>query len=173
MRSRSSGAYSETASLPAPKKAAAPVRFPPQQTAPLCYKGAVSGSSMSSEATTEGIRISVQARYVEQRSDPVRGVFFFAYAVTIHNVGETPAQLKSRHWIITDGKGEEQHVKGPGVVGEQPRLEPGQAFTYESFCPLDTPEGAMRGTYQMVRDDGAAFDAEVATFALSAPRLLN
>jgi len=141
--------------------------------ASVCYKEAVSGSSMSSEATTEGIRVSVQARYVEQRSDPARNVYFFAYAVTIHNVGTAPAKLESRHWVITDGKGEEQHVKGPGVVGEQPRLDPDQAFTYESFCPLETPEGAMRGTYQMVRDDGATFDAEVATFALSAPRLLN
>lgn len=128
---------------------------------------------MSSKATTEGIEVSVEARYVEERSDPEQDAYFFAYEVTIRNVGDAPAQLRSRHWIITDGHGAEQHVEGPGVVGHQPRLEPGQAFTYESFCPLETPEGGMRGTYQMVRDDGAEFDAEVAPFALSAPRLLN
>ena len=138
-----------------------------------CYKTPVSQAKLSSEATTEGIRVSVKARYVEERSEPARGAYFFAYEVTISNVGDAPAKLVTRHWIITDGEGKNQHVRGPGVVGQQPRLEPGQSFTYESFCPLKTPEGGMRGSYQMVRDDGSQFDAEVATFALSAPRLLN
>lgn len=129
--------------------------------------------STPSEATTEGIRVTVKPRYVDERSKPVDNEYFFAYEVTIANVGSSPAKLVSRHWIITDGKGTEQHVRGPGVVGNQPHLAPGEAFRYESFCPLETPEGSMCGTFQMVRDDGSEFDAEVATFALSAPRLLN
>lgn len=127
----------------------------------------------TSEATTEGIRVTVKPRYVEARSKPVEGAYFFAYEVTIANVGTSAAKLVSRHWIITDGHGAERHVRGPGVVGQEPHLEPGEAFRYESFCPLETPEGAMRGTFQMVRDDGSEFDADVATFALSAPRVLN
>ena len=129
--------------------------------------------STPSEATTEGVRVTVKPRYVDARSRPVENAYFFAYEVTIANVGSSPVKLVSRHWVITDGKGGEQHVRGPGVVGNQPHLAPGEAFRYESFCPLQTPEGAMRGTFQMVRDDGTEFDAEVATFALSAPRLLN
>lgn len=128
---------------------------------------------MTSEATTEGIRVAVKARYVAERSEPERDIYLFTYQVTIENVGDAPAQLTTRHWIITDGDRPEQHVRGPGVVGEQPRLEPGKSFTYESFCPLKSPEGAMRGSFQMVRDDGATFDAEVATFPLSMPRMLN
>ena len=126
-----------------------------------------------SDATTQGIRVTVVPRYVAERSSPVKSNFFFAYEVVITNVGTSPAKLVSRHWIITDGNGGEEHVRGPGVVGNQPRLAPGEKFRYESFCPLRTPEGAMRGTFQMVRDDGTAFDAEVATFAFSAPRVLN
>ena len=127
----------------------------------------------SSTATTEGIRVTVKPRYVDERSQPAEKNYFFAYEVTIANVGAAPAKLLSRHWIITDGYGEEHHVRGPGVVGQQPRLEPGAEHRYESYCPLETPEGAMRGTFEMVRDDGATFDAEVATFAFSARRLLN
>jgi ApaG protein len=126
-----------------------------------------------SEATTEGIRVTVKPRYVDARSKPVENAYFFAYEVTIANEGSSPAKLVSRHWVITDGKGEERHVRGPGVVGNQPHLAPGEAFRYESFCPLETPEGAMRGSFQMARDDGSVFDAEVATFAFSAPRVLN
>lgn len=127
----------------------------------------------TSDATTKGIRVTVKPRYVEARSKPVESAYFFAYEVTIANVGDRAAKLLSRHWVITDGKGAERHVRGPGVVGQQPHLAPGEAFRYESFCPLDTPEGAMRGTFQMVRDDGSEFDADVATFAFSAPRVLN
>jgi ApaG protein len=127
----------------------------------------------TSEAITEGIRVTVTPRYVEERSKPVDNEYFFAYEVTIANEGASPAKLVSRHWIITDGEGAERHVRGPGVVGEQPHLAPGEGFRYESFCPLETPEGSMRGTFQMVRDDGSTFDAEVATFAFSAPRTLN
>ncbi len=128
---------------------------------------------LMSEATTDGIRVTVNPRYVEARSKPVENLYFFSYEVTITNVGTAPAQLKTRHWIITDGHGAQQHVRGPGVVGEQPHLAPGEAFRYESFCPLNTPVGSMRGTFQMARDDGSEFDAIVAEFALSAPRVLN
>jgi ApaG protein len=100
-------------------------------------------------------------------------MYFFAYRITITNVGDAPARLMSRHWIITDGSGRVEHVKGPGVVGEQPRLEPGAGFQYTSFCPLPTPVGTMEGSYQMVRDDGREFDAQIAPFTLAAPNALN
>ncbi|MEM1030460.1 MAG: Co2+/Mg2+ efflux protein ApaG [Myxococcota bacterium] len=131
------------------------------------------GQTKASEATTEGIRITVTPRYVPERSQPGTGPYVFAYEVTIANVGVAAAKLLTRHWIITDGEGREEHVRGPGVVGEQPDLAPGEAFRYQSFCPLPTPEGGMHGTYRMVRPDGSAFDAVVAPFALSVPRLLN
>lgn len=127
----------------------------------------------ASETTTEGIHIAVQPRYIAERSAPNKSNYFFAYEVTISNRGSSPAKLLTRHWVITDGHGEEHHVRGPGVVGHQPSLEPGEGFRYESFCPLETPEGSMHGSYQMVRTDGSTFDAAVERFALSAPRLLN
>jgi ApaG protein len=126
-----------------------------------------------SETVTEGIRIEVETRYVPERSSPGDSEFLFSYRITISNLGEAPAKLMSRHWIITDGLGEVEHVKGPGVVGEQPRLEPGQGFQYRSYCPLPTPIGSMMGTFQMVRDDGSTFDAEIASYSLSAPSALN
>lgn len=126
-----------------------------------------------SHATTRGIRIQVQSQHVEERSQPERGYWFFAYRVLISNVGEEPAQLISRHWVITDGDGKIEHVRGPGVVGAQPRLEPGESFDYQSACPLPTPVGTMHGTYQMVTDAGESFDAEVAPFTLAVPTALN
>lgn len=126
-----------------------------------------------STATTQGIRVDVESSYVRERSHPARRQFFFAYRITITNRGHEPAQLQSRHWVITDGNGEVEHVRGPGVVGETPRLEPGQSFSYQSFCPLTTPIGSMEGSYQMVRDDGSAFDAEVALFTLEEPTSIN
>ena len=126
-----------------------------------------------SDTTTQGIRIQVVATYVPERSSPRDSHYFFAYEITIVNNGEMAAQLISRHWIITDGMGRVEHVQGPGVVGEQPRLEPGQSFQYTSFCPLPTPVGSMAGTFQMVRDDGRTFDAEIAPYSLSAPNALN
>ncbi len=125
------------------------------------------------EATTQGIHITVTPEYVPNRSNPATRQFFFAYNVTIENEGTAPAKLVSRHWIITDGTGTEEHVRGPGVVGEQPRLEPGEGFRYTSFCPLSTPVGSMEGTYQMVRDDGTEFDAVVPQFTLAMPHALN
>ena len=126
-----------------------------------------------SNVLTQGIRVSVESIYVPARSQPDRGQYIFAYKVRIANEGDTPAQLISRHWIIQDAHGHTEHVRGPGVVGAQPRLEPGQAHEYTSFCPLGTPSGSMRGTYQMVRDDGSEFDAVIGGFSLMAPQLLN
>jgi ApaG protein len=120
-------------------------------------------------------RIDVEAVsvYVREQSEPDDDRFLFAYTVTIRNTGEAPAKLISRHWIITDGLGKTQEVRGEGVVGEQPRLEPGQSFQYTSAAMLETPVGSMHGSYQMVTDDGAAFDAEIAPFSLAVPRALN
>ncbi|MDP6945381.1 MAG: Co2+/Mg2+ efflux protein ApaG, partial [Myxococcota bacterium] len=111
--------------------------------------------------------------YVAERSDPSRDYYFFAYRVRIANVGEETVQLISRHWIITDGEDHVEEVQGPGVVGEQPVLEPDQAFEYTSACPLPTRVGTMQGTYQMVLASGEGFDAEIAPFTLAAPNALN
>lgn len=126
-----------------------------------------------STATTEGIRVSVEAVYVPEQSSPRVRRYVFAYTVKIANGGDRPAQLRSRHWIITDGDGKVEEVRGPGVVGQQPRLAPGEHFEYTSGCVLATPRGVMRGSYQMSRPDGAAFDATIAPFALALPFSLN
>ena len=126
-----------------------------------------------SDATTRGVRVEVQSAYVPERSSPRDSRFFFAYRVRISNAGEETVQLRSRHWVITDGDGKVEHVQGPGVVGEQPVLEPGESFEYTSFCPLPTPIGSMHGTYQMVPAGGSAFDAEIAPFPLAAPTAIN
>ena len=127
----------------------------------------------NSEATTQNIRVRVESRYVPERSAPDQDEWFFIYTVEVANLGQSPAQLISRHWIITDAEGEVQEVKGPGVVGEQPRLESGQSFTYTSACPLKTQFGTMHGTYQMVDDDGSEFDVEIAPFSLGQPNSIN
>ena len=129
--------------------------------------------SVSSTATTRGIRVTVQSRYIPERSSPQNAQFAFAYTVQIANVGAQTAQLRSRHWIITDGDGKIQEVRGDGVIGAQPQLRPGQDFEYTSWCMLATPHGSMRGTYQMVTTEGEQFDAEVAAFPLSLPYALN
>jgi len=126
-----------------------------------------------STALTKGIRVSVQTRYLPDRSSPARKQYAFAYTVRITNEGQVPAQLRSRHWIITDGDGKVQEVKGDGVVGEQPLLHPGQAFEYTSGCVLETPYGSMHGTYRMVPVLGEEFDAEIAPFSLALPHSLN
>lgn len=127
----------------------------------------------TSEAVTRGIRIRVRSLYVPERSQPETHNWFFVYNVQISNEGADTAQLVSRHWIITDANGRVQEVKGPGVVGEQPTLGPGESFEYTSACPLATPFGSMHGTYQMVTPDGAAFDAEIAPFTLAEPGAVN
>jgi ApaG protein len=126
-----------------------------------------------SEAVTRGIRVRVRAQFVPEHSEPDEDRYYFAYHVTVTNEGARPAQLVSRHWIITDGTGQVREVKGPGVVGQQPRLGPGEAFEYTSACPLPTPVGSMYGTYQMVTDTGDAFDARIAPFTLALPTALN
>lgn len=126
-----------------------------------------------SDATTDGIRVQVRSVYLPERSTPAAGEYLFAYSVRISNVGEEAAQLVSREWIITDGNGREERVIGPGVVGQQPVLAPGQSFEYTSFCPLPTPIGSMHGSYQLVRPDGRGFQARIAAFSLAVPTALN
>ena len=127
----------------------------------------------SSEAVTRGIRVMVEARYAPDYSHPHQGLWFFFYTVTLLNEGEQTAQLLRRHWVITDGEGRTEDVEGPGVVGEQPVLEPGQSFQYTSGCPLRTPLGSMHGTYLMQTPSGERFDARVAPFPLNGPYTVN
>lgn len=119
------------------------------------------------------VEVHVSSSYMPERSDPDSQLFFFTYTVTITNLGSLPCQLLSRHWIITDALGNEQEVRGPGVVGEQPRIDVGQSFAYSSFCPLSTPVGSMRGSYQLKNAQGDAFDAEIPAFALKRESLVN
>jgi len=126
-----------------------------------------------SNAITSGIRVTVSSNYIPAQSAPKARRYVFAYTVRIANEGTESAQLKSRHWIITDGNGKVEQVRGPGVVGEQPMLKPGEHFEYTSGCVLETPRGSMEGTYQMVRADGTQFDATIAPFALMLPYSLN
>jgi ApaG protein len=126
-----------------------------------------------SSALTRGIRVSVTSAFRSDRSDPAQGRWLFSYTVRVANEGDVQAQLVSRHWIITDANGEREEVVGDGVVGQQPRLSPGEEFEYTSFCILKTPHGSMRGTYRMVRSDGATFDARIAPFALVVPGAVN
>jgi|SRR5579871_620583 len=123
----------------------------------------------TSETVTRGIRVSVMCEYAPDRSNPAQGQWFFLYTITISNEGTETAQLISRHWIITDGTGRIEEVRGPGVVGKQPILDPGESFTYTSGCPLKTSFGTMQGTYQMATRAGEHFDAIIAPFALSEP----
>jgi ApaG protein len=129
------------------------------------------GESVS-DTTTRGVRIQVRTAYVPERSSPAESHYFFTYRVRISNEGEDTVQLVSREWIITDADGKVERVNGPGVVGEQPVLGPGEAFEYTSFCPLHTPIGSMHGSYQMVSAAGA-FDATIAPFSLAVPTALN
>lgn len=125
--------------------------------------------SNSCEALTRGIRVRVQPQFDPSRSNPSAGQWFFLYTVTIENLGQEAVQLLTRHWIITDGNGQVEEIRGPGVVGEQPVLAPGEAFQYTSGCPLPTEVGKMEGSYQMITDSGEAFDATIAPFTLAAP----
>ena len=122
-----------------------------------------------SEAITRHVRVQVTARYVPGQSQPFQNQWFFSYTVEITNEGPETVQLVSRHWIITDANGQVEEVKGPGVVGQQPVLEPGDSFEYTSQCKLKTSAGTMHGTYQMVTGDGEQFDVEIAPFVLSEP----
>jgi ApaG protein len=126
-----------------------------------------------SSALTQGILVTVRSEYIPERSSVSSRQFAFAYTVRIENQGAATAQLRTRHWIISDANGNVQEVRGEGVIGEQPRLEPGQHFEYTSWCVIATSSGSMRGSYQMVRPNGAAFDAEIAPFRLGLPQTLN
>ncbi len=125
------------------------------------------------EDTKYEIAVSCKATYVEDQSDPSKNHYVFAYTVTISNTGNVAAQLMSRHWIITDANGKVLEVKGLGVVGQQPLLKPGESFEYTSGTHLETAVGTMHGTYQMIAEDGRHFDAPIASFTLSVPRVLH
>ena len=125
------------------------------------------------EAVTRSIRVRVTPQYLEEESSPEKDRFFWAYTVDISNEGGETVQLRSRHWRITDAGGKTEEVRGPGVVGETPVLEPGKSFRYTSGCPLDTPSGMMFGHYQMETDDGELFHVKIPAFSLDTPNLLR
>ena len=119
------------------------------------------------------VAVSVKTAYIDGQSLPESNRYVFAYTITITNAGTVPARLLTRHWIITDANEKVQEVRGEGVVGEQPYLPPGASFEYTSGTLIETPIGSMRGSYQMLADDGTQFDAEIPAFVLSAPRSLH
>lgn len=119
------------------------------------------------------ISIRVATNYVDDQSEPDSDRYVFAYTITIKNLSNIPAQLISRHWVITDANGKVQEVSGDGVVGEQPKLSPGETFRYSSGAILETPVGAMQGSYRMQADDGAGFDAPIPPFTLAVPGVLH
>ena len=123
----------------------------------------------TSECVTDGLRVRVESRFSPEHSDPRANQWFFLYTITISNESDETCQLLTRHWQIRDATGKEEEVKGPGVVGEQPVLEPGDSYEYTSGCPLETPYGSMEGTYGMVWEGGTQFDAVIARFELREP----
>lgn len=128
---------------------------------------------MRKKKTDYNIKVAAQAFYLEEQSDPEQDRYVFAYTVVIQNQGSIAARLLSRHWIITDANGKVEEVRGEGVVGEQPHLQPGAGFRYTSGAILDTSVGSMRGSYQMLADDGMTFNADIPPFVLSIPRTLH
>jgi ApaG protein len=125
------------------------------------------------EQTENQITVDVETDYIEGESSPEEDRYVFSYTITIRNEGNAPAKLLTRHWVITDANGHVQEVKGEGVVGEQPHLNPGEGFKYTSGTILETPVGVMQGSYQMVTDQGEEFDATIDPFRLSIPRVLH
>lgn len=125
------------------------------------------------QGTKHRIKVDVKVEYLADRSEPSRNQHVFAYTVTLTNTGDAPAQLISRHWIITDADDKVQEVKGLGVVGQQPLLQPGESFEYTSGTTLATTMGTMHGTYHMVGEDGSTFDVPIPAFTLSVPRVLH
>jgi len=119
------------------------------------------------------IQVDVETRYIEEQSNPEQNYYVFAYTITIQNKGRQAAQLLKRHWVITDSNQKIQEVRGDGVVGEQPLLKPGEQFVYTSGTMLETSVGTMKGSYQMLADDGSHFDAAIDEFVLSTPRVLH
>lgn len=142
----------------------AAVTFPPITDHP---------GELMAESRKYHITVTAQARFVPDQSDEAAGRFVFSYTIRITNTGQVAAQLISRHWLISDAHEKVQEVRGLGVVGEQPFLRPGETFEYTSGTAIATPVGAMRGTYQMVAEDGSQFDAEIPEFLLSMPRVLH
>ncbi len=126
-----------------------------------------------SEPGLNRIQVDVETRYIEEQSNPEQNYFVFAYTITIRNKGHQRAKLLTRHWIITDSNQKVQEVRGDGVVGEQPELNPGEQFVYTSGTMLETSVGTMRGSYQMLAEDGSRFDAPIEEFVLSTPRVLH
>ena len=126
-----------------------------------------------SDTARHRIRVDVSTNYIDDQSKPDESRYFFSYTITIRNEGDVPARLLTRHWVITDANGKVQEVRGEGVVGEQPYLRPGQGFRYSSGAVIETPVGAMQGSYQMLADDGAQFDAPIAPFTLAMPGMLH
>ena len=125
----------------------------------------------TSEAITEGIRVEVKARYAPEHAEPAH--WFFLYTIRVSNEGPETVQLLSRHWVIRDATGRIEEVRGPGVVGEQPVIEPGESYEYTSGCPLPTPFGSMEGSYQLVTESGIEFDAQIAEFMLREPGAIH
>ena len=125
------------------------------------------------DATTYAIEVAAATQYLAEQSDEAAGRYVFSYTITLRNTGTVAAQLISRHWVITDAQGLVQEVRGLGVVGAQPRLEPGQRFEYTSGAAIATPVGTMKGSYQMVAADGTRFEAPIPQFTLSVPRVLH
>ena len=125
------------------------------------------------EAELNNIKVDVETRYIEDQSNPEQNYYVFAYTITIKNRGRQNAQLLTRHWVITDSNSKIQEVRGDGVVGEQPLLKPGEQFVYTSGTMLETAVGTMKGSYQMLADDGSHFDAQIEEFVLSPPRVLH
>ena len=127
--------------------------------------------TMTQQSLDHRVSVQVDTTYIADQSRPDDGQFVFAYTVTIRNEGRVAAKLLTRHWVITDGHGKVQEVRGDGVVGEQPHLAPGQGFRYTSGTVIETPVGSMHGSYQMLADDGTRFDAPIAPFTLSMPQV--
>ena len=128
------------------------------------------------QAVTHSVRVTVEPAFDPERSEPEESRFFWRYSIEIANLGDKTVTLKERHWRITDAAGRQQEVRGPGVVGEQPTLKPGEAFRYTSGCPLTTPSGMMVGEYRMVGEDGRSFEVAIPAFSLDSPhggRTLN
>ena len=123
----------------------------------------------TSQAVTNNVRVEVESQYAPEHSQPFMNQWFFYYTIRITNERHETVQLLSRHWVITDSTCHVEEVRGPGVIGEQPVLAPGESFQYTSGCPLKTSSGVMRGTYQMVAEDGTNFEIEIAPFALHVP----
>jgi ApaG protein len=125
------------------------------------------------EPALNKIKVDVETRYIEDQSNPEQNYYVFAYTITIKNKGRQNAKLLTRHWVITDSNSKIQEVRGDGVVGEQPLLKPGEQFVYTSGTMLETAVGTMKGSYQMLADDGSHFDAQIEEFVLSTPRVLH